>query len=180
MMKKILGLLAIFAIVLTSCTGDQGPEGPPGIDAAMPLVFETTQNLKYNESNGLWVSDLVFFADNKVTPLPQDVFLAYRLEKTTESGEDVWSPLPQNFFLPEGTIQYIFNFSVNGAAANNSAEFIIDGNFDLANLDTGYTDKQVFRLVIVPASIAQDLTSDFSNFNAVMKDLNLSENDILK
>lgn len=185
-MKKIFLLFSIFAIALTSCEGDQGPIGPEGPqgpagpagdggDLATPLIFETTQNLAFDEESGLRISELVYFSDNNVTPLETDVALAYRLERTTENGEEIWSPLPQNFFLDEGTIQYIFNFSVNGAEENNSVEFLIDANYDISNLDPIYYENQRFRIVLVPAAMAEDLNTNRS-LEIIMKDLNLDKN----
>lgn len=191
-MKKIFLLLSIFAIALTSCEGDQGPIGPEGPqgpqgpagegggdseEVATPLMFEVTQDLTLNEESGLRVSELIYFSDNGITPLSTDVVLAYRLERTTDEGDEVWSQLPQNFFLDEGTIQYIFNFSVNGSEDNNSVEFLIDANYDISDLDAFYHENQEFRIVLVPASMAQELDSNLSLENLMLK-LDLDDKDI--
>ena len=80
------------------------------------------------------------------------------------STADLWSLIPQNFFTDEGTIQYV------SAHTFIDVELFIDGNYDLSNLDFGYTDDQIFRFVVVPSDFA--LTVDVTDYNAVMNALN--------
>ncbi|HEY9183841.1 MAG TPA: hypothetical protein VIM94_00790 [Salegentibacter sp.] len=80
--------------------------------------------------------------------------------------------IPQNFFLDQGTIQYVYNHT------DVDVELIIDGNFDLSNLDAGFTQDQVFRFVIVPSDFAESTGLDVANFNAVMNALDLQEKDV--
>ena len=107
-----------------------------------------------------------------------DVVLVYRLDSTVDlndgSTADAWSLLPQNFFLDDGTIQYVYNHTFI------DTELFIDGDYDLSNLDPGFTDNQTFRVAIVPAIMAQDFNGDFSNFSDVMGALELSEADVVK
>ena len=153
--------------------GIDGLDGINGEDGAPPaLVFDDNITFSFNNENGLWESAFVDFNDKYgVVPQPQDVVLAYRQEGDVD-GNPIWSQLPQNFFLDQGTIQYLFTFT------DIDIQFIIDGNFDLSNLDIGFTDNQNFRIVFVPAEFAENFNGDFSNLKAVMSALNLKESDV--
>ena len=86
---------------------------------------------------------------------------------------DTWSLIPQNFFLNDGTIQYVYNHTAS------DVEIIIEGNFDLSNLSTDYTNNQIFRVVVVPSNyLASHNELDITNYNSVMKELNIKTSDI--
>ncbi|PHQ28729.1 dihydrolipoamide dehydrogenase [Leeuwenhoekiella nanhaiensis] len=177
-MKKLLSLLALFAVILTSCTGDPGPpgrdgfDGVDGLDAEYAKVIEVTTDFNYDGTNGIWFTNFIDFPSN-VEFLDGDAVLAYRLEDVVD-GLDVWTQLPHNFFLAEGTMQYVFTHTTG------DIQFIIDGNFDLSNIATDYTDTQTFRYVLIPTEFAENFNGDFSNLNAVMNALELQESDVKK
>ncbi|HCO82616.1 MAG TPA: dihydrolipoamide dehydrogenase, partial [Arenibacter sp.] len=52
-----------------------------------------------------------------------------------------------------------------------------DGNFNLSNLDTGFTDNQLFRIVILPSQYAASKL-DKSNIKAVMKAIGVEDKDV--
>ena len=174
-MKKIATILSLFAIVLTSCTGDPGPQGPAGfdgLDAEYAKVVEVTTTLEFDTNSGTWFSDYFEFPAN-VEFLDGDAVLAYRLEDTVD-GLDVWTQLPHNFFQPEGTLQYVFTHTIG------DVQFIIDGNYDLSNISTGFTDNQTFRYVLVPTEFAENFNGDLSNIQEVLSALELNESDVQK
>lgn len=163
-MKKIFGFLGIFALVLTGCSGEDGRDGLDGLNAKLPNVFEETVNFEYNVDDNNWISETLTY-DNTVNG---DIFLVY-----LNVGGDVFSPLPISFFDEEGTFQYEYNHNAS------SVQLTIEGNNDLSNLSANRTDNKLVRVAIIPAALAQDLsTEDLLSFNTVMNKLNLSEADI--
>ncbi len=148
-MKKLFLLLAIsLTFIFTSC---EGPQGPPG-DSFLGQVFET--NINFNEGNGY--SRLVTFPSN-ITVYESDVVLVYVLEDVVNGDIDVWSQLPQTYFLPQGTLLYTFDHTFL------DVNLFLDANFDLSTLESVYTDNQVFRIAIIPA--------EFADANLTMEEL---------
>lgn len=178
-MKKLLTSLAIISFLFTACEGDrgpQGPEGPPGEDG-INVVGQTFEfedvNFDYFGDDNLYST--VIAVPDEVEVLDSDAILVYRLEVVESDGENVetWSLIPQNFFLDnDRIIQYVYNHTAV------DVEILIDGNFDLSDLDTGFTDGQVFRFVVVPSDFAETTNTDVSDFNAVLDALELTENDV--
>lgn len=190
-MKKVTLLLGAFlTLFLISCEGpqgppgfdgfdgQQGPQGPAGEDGLEGQVFEIDGiNFGYNPDTNLQNTIITFGEETNFEVFESDAVLVYRFDGEIElddgSFANAWSLIPQNFFLPDGTIQY--------TAAHNfiDVEIFIDGNFDLANLSSDFTQNQFFRFVIVPGSF---LTSkiDKSNIGSVMSYLGVSEKDVQK
>ncbi|MGV6829884.1 MAG: collagen-like protein [Flavobacteriales bacterium] len=146
-MKKLFLLLAFTTpFLFTSCIKDDEP------DTALFLaeIFETTVN--FSESNGYRVN-VPFPSD--LTVYESDAVLVYLLEGVTSNGDDIWSQLPQTYFLDQGTLLYSFDHTFF------DTELFLDANFDLSTLGSTYTSNQTFRIVIVPAEYASaDLTMD--------------------
>lgn len=177
-MKKLLSALFVTALLFTACEGDQGPPGPPGPEGE-PGINVVGQTIEYEDVDFDYFADVNYHATiiglpDDVEVLTSDAILVYRLEVIEDNGDvyETWSLIPQNFFLDEGTIQYVYNHT------DVDVELIIDGNFDLSNLDTGFTQDQVFRFVIVPSDFAESTGIDVANFNAVMNALDLQEQDV--
>ena len=174
-MRKIASLLFALTFLLTSCTGDQGPpgfDGAPGIpaDEYAAQSFEVSPiNFQYDNNTGLQEVIVALPYDL----LDSDVVLVYRLDEVvTINGQDTdaWSPLPQNFFLNDtDIIQYVFNHTFF------DVKLLIDGNFNLSNLDTGFTQNQVFRIVILPADPVSSLDIDFTNLDSVIEAFHITE-----
>ncbi len=180
-MKKIFTLLFASTFLFASCSddGEVGPQGPPGEDGlgAIPAIFEVESDFVYDSGADYWTTDLITFEDfTSFEIFDTDVVLVYRLDAVGEldNGEpvDEWSLLPQNFFTTEGTIQYVFNHTFV------DAEIFIDGNYTLNNLDPGFTDGQIFRIVIIPGDVYSSSNFDENNLGSVMKEFNLNVSDI--
>ena len=151
-MKKLL-ISFISATLLAGCTGDRGPEGPPGPegDYIVGQTFEFENiNFAYEPEYNLY-SVIVDIPDD-IEVLDSDAILVYRLETVpgTNGPIDTYSLIPQDFFLDQGTIEYVYNHTVN------DVELMIDGNFDLSNLSYDFIQNQVFRFVVVPSDFAND------------------------
>ena len=81
-MKNILLFFALSTTILfTSCEGDPGPQGEPGINI-LGQVFEVNVDFQYNSSTGLQESLVVI--PTSVEIFESDVILVYRLEKIVD------------------------------------------------------------------------------------------------
>ncbi|MEM9076692.1 MAG: collagen-like protein [Bacteroidota bacterium] len=185
-MKTINTILGAFLLLfIVAC---EGPEGPPGFDGApgpqgepgiQGQVIEIDGvDFGFDPDNNLY-SALIAFSDfTNFEIFESDAVLVYRFDGTVDlddgSTADAWSQLPQNFFLAEGTIQYVF------AHTFVDVELFIDGNFDLSILDTAFTDNQSFRIVILPSEFAASSRMDTTNLNSVMSAIGISEGDVKK
>ncbi len=163
-MKKLIVLL--FSIALMSCEGDTGPPGPPGLDGVNILgkVFDVT--VDFTPNNGF--ANLLAFP-NDIEVFESDVVMVYLLEEQVSdpSGPiDVWTPLPQSFFV-DGGAQVVYNFNHTFLDVN----LFLDGNVDLNNLGPGFTNNQTFRIAILPADFAENFDVNLENYNEVMQAL---------
>ncbi|CAL66834.1 hypothetical protein [Christiangramia forsetii] len=177
-MKKFLSLIVLTSLFFVSCSsdGERGPQGPAGEDGidgldGLGYTYERTINFDYFSDANLY-SQLIEIPDDVATFEPEsDAVLVYRLEilDADDGGTiDSWSLIPQNFFIGDGTIQYVYNHTVS------DVEIIIDGNFDLSNLSSEFIDNQTFRIVVLPsATFEANADVDFSNFGEVQKRFDL-------
>ena len=102
-----------------------------------------------------------------------DMVLVYRLFDVI-NGEDVWRTLPQTVYLPQGELDYNFDFT------RNDINIFLDSDFDLTTLGSAWTQSQVFRVVIIPGYLSNrnSSTIDFSNYNEVVKRYAITESQI--
>ena len=107
-----------------------------------------------------------------------DAVLVYRhdgvIDLSDGSTADAWTQIPQNYFLPGGTIQYVFSHTFV------DLELFIDGNFDLSTLSTDFTDNQLFRIVFIPSEYAQSPDFDASSIDSVMSKLQINEGQVIQ
>jgi hypothetical protein len=168
-MKNLLLFLALSGtVLLTSCEGDPGPPGPPGEPGINILgqVFEVTVN--FTPGNGF--SQIVDFPSN-VEVFESDVVLVYLLEDVIPGSGgsiDVWSQLPQTFFIGNNTLLYSFDHTFL------DVRLFLDGNFDLSTLGSAFTDNQTFRIAVVPSEFAD---ADMSMIE-LLETINLDVTDI--
>jgi len=86
--------------------------------------------------------------------------LVYVLEDVTNGNIDIWSQLPQTYFLPQGTLLYTFDHTFL------DVNIFLDANFNLSTLGSDYTDNQIFRIAILPAEYADaNLTMEELMYN---------------
>lgn len=161
-MKNLLLLFALStSLVFTSCTGDRGPQGEPGINI-LGQVFEVT--VDFTPGNNY--SRLIQFPSN-VEVFESDAVLVYLLEDVI-NGTDVWSQLPQTFFVDQGTLVYNFDHTFL------DVRLFLDGNFDLNTLGSAFTDDQTFRIAVVPSEFAKDELS----MSDLLRILDMNSNEI--
>lgn len=173
-MKKLVVCLFIIS-TLAACEGDRGPQGPPGNPGAniVGQTFELENvNFAYEPQNNLY--SVLIDIPNDIEVFNSDAILVYRLETVpgTNGPIDTYSLIPQNYFLSNGTIQYVYNHSIN------DVELLITGNFNLSNLSFGFIQNQIFRFVVVPSDFANNPNvniqtfADLENSGIEMKMLN--------
>lgn len=188
-MNKFNTIIGALLVLLTvSCEGPTGPpgfdgfdgvDGQDGLDGIQGQVVEIDGvNFGYDVDGNIF-STLINFGDETNYEVREaDAVLVYRFDGTIDlddnSTADAWSQIPQNFFLPEGTIQYVF------AHTFVDLEIFIDGNFDLSALSTDFTDNQSFRIVFVPSVFANSSKMDTSNIENVMSALGIEESQVMK
>ncbi|MBO0331786.1 collagen-like protein [[Muricauda] lutisoli] len=182
--STILGAVIVF--VFAACEGPQGPpgfdglDGLDGLDGADGIQGQVVEvegvNFGYDAEANLF-STLITFSDvTDFEVFESDAVLVYRHDGIIDLNDgttaDAWTQIPQNYFLNEGTIQYVF------AHTFVDVELFIDGNFDLSTLSTDFTDNQLFRIVFVPSEYAESPDFDASNIESVMSHLNIDEEHI--
>lgn len=169
-MKKILTLFAVVGLIaFSSCEGPEGPPGPPGQDGLIAEVIEREVN--FSSANGFAVSI-------PLTPpiFNTDAVLVYHLY-TVSNGVDVWRLLPQTYYMNDGgALDYNFDYSVN------RVNIFLGADFDLNTLSSDWTQRQVFRVVIVPADVFETGKSvnkpDYSDYEATIKKFNIDDSNV--
>ncbi|WBL23590.1 hypothetical protein [Zunongwangia sp. HRR-M8] len=173
-MKKIFTLLFATTFLFASCSDDgepgpQGPQGPPGEDGLIGTTLEKTVTFTAPEYS-------IFYNFPKdVDVFGSDAVLVYLLEKE-DDGKDVWTLLPQTFYLEGGgQMQYNYNHTLD------DVNIYLQGNIALETLGEDFTVDQTFRIVIVPSGVlAKNNNIDISDYKAVMKASNIRENAVKK
>ncbi|AOW09623.1 hypothetical protein [Flavobacterium gilvum] len=173
-MKKIITILAVIAMFgFQACEGPEGPPGPAGQDGLLAEVYEVTK-VNFDATNNY----------NPIIPLvpailPSDMVLVYRLSGST-NGNDIWTALPDTYFLSDGTRDFGFNFdfSINDVALYLEAK-------NLAGVSTNFRLNQIFRIVIIPGYVTGNTSkkvskSNFSDYNAVVEKYNITESQVKK
>ncbi|WP_349352977.1 collagen-like protein [Flagellimonas sp. MMG031] len=184
--STILGAVIVF--IFAACEGPQGPpgfdgldglDGAPGAPGIQGQVVEVEGvDFGYDAEANLF-STLITFSDvTNFEVFESDAVLVYRhdgvIDLSDGSTADAWTQIPQNYFLPGGTIQYVFSHTFV------DLELFIDGNFDLSTLSTDFTDNQLFRIVFIPSEYAQSPDFDASNIDSVMSKLQINEGQVIQ
>jgi hypothetical protein len=170
-MKKLFaGLLIGGFFIFQSCEGPPGPPGLPGQDGqdGINLLSEVLEvNVNFTDANNY---EAVF--DFAPPIFEGDVVLAFLQWETIENN-NVWRALPQTIFFEEGVLIYNFDFS------RVDFRLFLDTTFEPELLGNDWTDNQVFRIVIVPGDFA-NARLDLTDYEAVMRLINASEEDVVK
>ena len=157
-MKRILSLISVFALLLTSCEGPQGPPGFDGFDGQdggliVSSAFEI--EIDFNAANDYSAIEAYGF-----DVFPYDVTLVYILWDTIDE-QDIWRLLPQTVEFEDGTLVYNYDFT------QTDVSFFLEGTTDIDNLGSEWTQNQIFRVVVVPADNVG--RRDYSDINTVIE-----------
>jgi len=161
-MKKIISLLFITALFLTSCEGPVGPPGPPGNDGGLIVAQAFEIEVDFTAANNYEIIEAYGFE-----VLSYDVTLVYNAWETDNSGNPIWRLLPQIVEFDEGQLQYNFDFT------QQDVRIFLDGDIDFDLLGNEWTQNQLFRVVVIPADNVGSV--DINNLEAVLKAGNISK-----
>lgn len=181
-MKTITGIILVFALsVLTSCIGEPGPPGRDGLDGQngqdgesfLGSVFEIEGDFTLQNDYKLY-----FAFPSSLTVYDTDVVLVYILWEQVEdnTGEllDVWRLLPQTVVLDEGVLQYNYDYTFA------DVQVFLEGTIDFNTLLPAETDDQIFRIVVFPADFITQKSLDISDYNMMMKSLDIKKDLVQK
>ncbi|QKX06574.1 hypothetical protein HN014_17185 [Aquimarina sp. TRL1] len=168
-MKNSIQLLSLFLLFLTSsCViNDDDIHDHDFIDNdTIGATYELETNFSAQENSVRFT-----FPNNIVK---SDVVLVYRLE-AQDNGLDVWEPLPTAtiFFDDGSTLIYRYNFTLG------DVDIILE-NDNIDALSAEYINRQVFRIVVVPANFANSNSVNLKNLHSVLSALKINENNISK
>ena len=161
-MKKLTLLFSV--LFLTSCiessgpVGPQGPQGPQGPAGPVGQGFEVEAS--FDESNGY---SEIFAFPSEVEVLETDIVAVYLLwDVDSETGNDIWQPLPVSVFFDDGELQYAFDHTVA------DVQLFLTGDTDLSTVGDEFTQNQIFRVAILPVDYVQNNNIDMSKMEEVM------------
>ncbi|MGY6558399.1 MAG: hypothetical protein ACXIT9_03865 [Nitritalea sp.] len=165
--KYILAAMAIGFMVVAACEGPAGPpglEGPPGPPGGLLLAEVEEIVVNFTEEN-----NFTFVRnpdDSPIFPIEEsDVVLFYLLWETTADDPplDIWRPVPQNIFFPEGVLIYNADFT------RVDYSVFLEGTLNPATAGSDFTQNQVFRVVVLPSQFLTNGRVDVNDYHAVMK-----------
>ena len=166
-MKTFTGIILLFAVVvLTSCEGPMGPHGYDGIDGLngdsfIGSIFEIEGDFTSTNDYNLY-----FEFPTNFEIYDTDVVLVYILWDQVD-GLDVWRLMPQTVVLPEGVIQYNFDYTVA------DVQIFMEGTIPPQDWLPAETDNQIFRIAVLPADFAAKKSVDISDYNSILKSPNI-------
>jgi len=168
-MKKILLPLICFTFLLISCVDDDID------DVDFDTIGQTFEidNVDFISNDGFSASVNVVVPNN-IDVFESDVPLVFILDPdatAANGGIEVFEPLPRSFFFADGGFaQYRFNFIFDDNTGIFDLDLILESD-DFTLLSNGFTQNQIFRIVIVPSSFAEN--NNTSDLNTVLSQLNL-------
>lgn len=155
-MKKFLPFLiiAFMGLFVISCDNRDEIVNQEDFDTYSKVI--DYKNVSFlNTANGFQLARNLPF-----TLYDSDVMLVYRQTGTLTNGSPIWQSIPNTLYLPQGALDYDFDFS--------KVDFTIyaDGSYDISTTPS-YLNAQNFRVVLVPASFKT--TVDLNDYDAVIK-----------
>ncbi|MDT0691786.1 collagen-like protein [Salegentibacter sp. F188] len=156
--------------------GPQGPQGEPGESITGTVLDLEVSNFTDDNDYTLFLD----FETEGIDVEEDDVVFVYMAVGQYDDSDGipyyVWRQLPQIYYTDDGEqIQYNFDYTFFDVT------IFIDSSIpyeDFDTIDATYTDNQLFRVVIVPATFAEAQGVDISDYNAVMDKLNFDSSKI--
>ncbi|MDX8338106.1 hypothetical protein SLH46_02855 [Draconibacterium sp. IB214405] len=147
-------LLILVATIFASCEGPMGPPGEDGFSYA-GSIYEVEVDFTPGNDYSVVVNH-----PSSIEVLPEDVVLVYILWGEYD-GTDIWRLCPQTVVLPEGVIQY--NFDYTQYDTQLFLEYTVD------ELLPAETDNQIFRIAILPIDFVAQKSVDVNDFNSLLQ-----------
>ncbi len=176
-MKAMILLAA--AALLTACVGEPGMDGRDGYDGKDGVDGVNILGSAFEIEGDFTATNeylLYFQFPNTIEVYESDIVLVYILWETVTGSDnkplDVWRLLPQTVILDEGILQYNYDYT------REDVQVFLGGTLDFATLLPAEWENQVFRIVVMPADFAIDLSLDVTNYNMVMKSLDLGSSKV--
>ncbi len=176
-MKAMILLAA--AALLTACVGEPGMDGRDGYDGKDGVDGVNILGSAFEIEGDFTATNeylLYFQFPNTIEVYESDIVLVYILWETVTGSDnkplDVWRLLPQTVILDEGILQYNYDYT------REDVQVFLGGTIDFATLLPAEWENQVFRIVVMPADFAIDLSLDVTNYNMVMKSLDLGSSKV--
>ena len=161
-MRKIASLLFALTFLLTSCTGEQGPQGYDGQDGVNFVGQSFERTIDFTASNS--------YQNTVEVPLDIDLFesdmvLVYHLKGQVD-GYDVWKALPETIYINAGE-EFQYNFEHNFDFVTIFIESHPTFDFNLLLDDERF--DQTFRIVVLPVDFVNSSNLDVNNYDDVMQ-----------
>ena len=176
-MKAMILLAA--AALLTACVGEPGMDGRDGYDGKDGVDGVNILGSAFEIEGDFTATNeylLYFQFPNTIEVYESDIVLVYILWETVTGSDnkplDVWRLLPQTVILDEGILQYNYDYT------REDVQVFLGGTIDFATLLPAEWENQGFRIVVMPADFAIDLSLDVTNYKMVMKSLDLGSNKV--
>jgi hypothetical protein len=168
----ILLLFVVVAAGITGCAGPegaQGPQGPTGYTVESEVFELRNVNFDLDINN-----EYSIYRSLNPQILLSDNILIYRMAGTINSQTPIWQLIPRTLYLPQGELDYDFDFS--------RVDFTIyaGGNYNIATTPS-FLFNQTFRIVIIPGYLSNKGTQNAINlddYNAVIKAYHIDESNI--
>lgn len=175
-MKTLTNFLLLLTFtIMVSCEGPMGPMGPSGRDGdsligtAIEIEGDFTSHNEYS---------LYYAFPNNIEIYDGDVVLVHILWETAETNNGgmakVWRLLPQTVALPDGVLQYNYDYTVA------DVNIFLEGTTNFDNLLPAETNGQIFRITILPAVLLKNKTIDYRDYDAVMNLSGINTSSIIK
>lgn len=176
-MKKLLTFFVLGTfLTISACIndGDIGPPGPPGPRGPQGVQGEPGESgfvmewegITFDATNNYEVTLNYVDSGFDFEGLASDVALVYFLWES--DPDEIWRPLPQMIFHPEGLLQYNYDFT------SFDTRLFLDADFNLDLLGAIDTDDWVVRVVVVPGEFVNGRI-DVSDYNKVEEALGLPD-----
>lgn len=155
-MKKIVSVLFVFALLLTSCQGEDGEDGGIFLGQSFEREIDLVATNNYQQTVEIPLN---------IDLYDTDMVLVYRLLGQS-GGYDIWKPLPETVYTNFGE-EFQYNFEHNF----DFVTIFIDApsTFNYNNLLSGDTLDQIFRIVVLPVDFVNSKNIDITNYDEVIK-----------
>ena len=144
---RYLSILLV-AVVLNSCTGPEGPQGPPGATLFSQVIefeadFREATNyevyFEFPKSIEVFEADLIL------------VYLAYEKVSSPQGPQNVWRALPLTLITDQGLLQYQFDHTFT------DLRLFLEATYDLRLATEADLLNQRFKIAVIPAEYISSL-----------------------